>query len=130
MYTPLLRIVDSKNINIPINVGDMDQILESVKGYYEFVAAQGEEKIALRFNIEAFRNNYQLTDISRVRITCYGILVGSVTQAQLNIKAQFPSDSGAEPVAPHEVMAGSAHSTEDIHMKMYDVILAGIDSNE
>ena len=40
-------------------IDKIDNAIKAGKGYFEFVGEKNEEKVVLRFNIEAFKNNYK-----------------------------------------------------------------------
>ena len=44
-----------------------------------------ERKSVLRFNLQAFKNNYNLVDLSKMKLTYFGIKVGSCGENHLSI---------------------------------------------
>ena len=88
MFTPymvMLRMDD-----IPVDLARMDEVLVSAKGYYELLgeSADGSKRV-LRFNLRAFRNNYGLTDLGRMRLVFHGVLVGQTSEHALGMAAEF-----------------------------------------
>jgi hypothetical protein len=126
LYTPLLNMIEMKSEQI--NISKIDETLEKIKGLYELIAENsiGDKKI-LRFNIKAFRNNYNLADLSKMHLTFYSIEVGKMHIEQLNAKNEL--DFSKDDVVTSEmVLHGSKINNNEI--PIYDVILAGITSNE
>lgn len=44
-----------------------------------------DKKNILRFNLKAFKNNYNLVDLSKMKLTYYGIKVGTCSEDNLSI---------------------------------------------
>jgi hypothetical protein len=86
-------------------------------------------KCVLRFNIKAFRNNYGLTDISRMRLVFHGILVGGTSELSLSIEAEMSHDTVDEPVTALELVDGMREQSETL-LDVYDVLLAGVEHVE
>ena len=75
MYTPYMVIARTEELGV--DLARLDEALAGAKGYYELVGEDGNGGTRiLRFNIKAFRNNYGLTDLGRMRLIYHGILVG------------------------------------------------------
>ncbi|MFI7026285.1 DUF6414 family protein [Micromonospora sp. NPDC049900] len=126
MYTPYMVIARTEDQGV--DLARLDEALEGAKGYYELLG----EKLAdgpayvLRFNIKAFRNNYGLTDLGRMRLVFHGILVGQTTEERLDMKAEMSSEISEEPMTPQELIDG-ATASDDTLLDVYDVILAGVE---
>ncbi len=126
MYTPYMVIAKTEELGV--DLARLDEALESAKGYYELV---GEEmatgsKCVLRFNFRAFRNNYGLTDLGRMRLVFHGILVGSTTEDGLGMQAEMSGGTNAEPVTALELLDGPGAVAETF-LDVYDVLLAGVE---
>ena len=80
MFTPYLKMTTSEftSDGFAFDLSKVDEAFESGKGYYELKATNGKENYVFRFNIEAFRNNYGIADLTKMNLTYYGIRVGSV----------------------------------------------------
>jgi hypothetical protein len=126
MYTPFFNMIEMKNEQI--NFSKIDETLEKTKGLYELIAEnnRGDKKI-LRFNIKAFRNNYNLSDLLKIRLTFYSIEVGKMYVEQLNAKNEF-NFLKDDIITSEAILNGKEKDDEEIII--YDVILAGITSNE
>ena len=80
----------------------------------------------LRFNIKAFRNNYGLTDLGRMRLVFHGIHVGRTTERGLGMQAEMSGDRGDGPLTAADLVDGTASASGQL-LDVYDVILAGIE---
>lgn len=125
MYTPYMVIAKTEDQDI--DLARLDEALAGAKGYYELVGegADGSKRV-LRFNIRAFRNNYGLTDLGRMRLVFHGILVGQTMEHDLDIQAEMSDDVDEEPVTAAEILDGTGTRDDDL-LDVYDVILAGVE---
>lgn len=64
MYAPYL--IMSKDIDEQYDLSKLDEALKNARGYYELIASKPDEKYILRFNINAFRNNYGISDLVKM----------------------------------------------------------------
>ncbi len=133
MYTPYLNMMKMENDEI--NFSKIDETLERSKGYYELVAENEENKqIILRFNIKAFRNNYNLVDITKMNLTFFSIKVGKMKLSQLAAESELDFKSNNELVTAAEIIGNENNENNksneinerDESVSFYDVILAGI----
>jgi hypothetical protein len=126
MYTPYFNMIKLENAQI--NFSAIDETLEKSKGFYELIAEneEGNKKI-LRFNIEAFRNNYNLVDLTKMRLTFYSIEVGKMSLDQLKIKNEFDFDRNEKIISSSDIL-NTIQKTEE-YLPFYDVVLAGIIPN-
>lgn len=134
MFTPYL--IASKDQDADVDLARLDEALERAKGYYELIAESTDEaatRCVLRFNIQAFRNNYGLADLSKMRLVFHAIRVGMTTEAGLTMNAELDGfgqksakpKSGVEIARETEVDA--LNETDDEKLAVYDVLLAGVD---
>lgn len=128
MYTPYMIIAKTEDQGV--DLARLDEALASAKGYYELVgeAADGSKRV-LRFNIKAFRNNYGLTDLGRMRLVFHGVFVGQATEAGLGIEAEISAGSDDDAPTALELVDGLAPSQRAL-LDVYDVILAGVEYAE
>jgi hypothetical protein len=125
MFTPYMVML--KMDDLPLDLARMDDALTGAKGYYELLATGPDgSKRVLRFNIKAFRNNYGLTDLGRMRLVFHGILVGRTTEAALSMQAEMSGGEGGLPVTAVELVDGVKEHADDI-LDVYDVMLAGVE---
>lgn len=126
MYTPYLNMIDMDNAGIRFS--ELDSILEKGKGYYELVAEGEEEKIILRFNMHAFRNNYNLVDLTKMDLKFYSVEVGKMFLGDLDAENEF--DLNKEKILTSADLLDTKTENRLDEVKVYDVILAGIKPRE
>ena len=109
----------------------MDEALEKAKGYYELLGESvNDGKVVLRFNIRAFRNNYGLSDLTRMNLVFHGIEVGRTTAASLNIESEMAQGATGAPKLVDLIpdSAGADQSPkEDAALPVFDVVLAAVE---
>ncbi|QKY71310.1 DUF6414 family protein [Lentibacillus sp. CBA3610] len=129
MYTPYTVLL--KDDIDHINISKLDEALEHAKGYYELIGIKNNNKVVLRFNIDAFRNNYGLTDLIKMDLNYYAIQVGECLEDDLLMEKEM-SEETKEPnkLSAMDIFEGKC--PENPYLKVYDVILAGVgtDLNE
>ena len=52
-----------------IAIDKLDNALRNAKGYYEFVGTKARSRVVLRFNINAFRNSYTISDLLKMDLS-------------------------------------------------------------
>ena len=117
-------------------IDKIDNAIKAGKGYFEFVGEKNEEKVVLRFNIEAFKNNYKISDLLKMNLSIYGIKVGTTTLEKLNINNELNLDEkitiGKD--NPSYIKESDKQDEVDEEMKkeldVYDVLLAGVEKND
>jgi len=126
MFTPYLKITtsDFTSEGFTFDLSRIDEAFESGKGYYELIAEKGSSRYIFRFNIEAFRNNYGIADLTKMNLTYYGIEVGRTDVNLLDIGKEFNFE---------QRIINSAFDLEESYvnsneLKVYDILLAGIDT--
>lgn len=134
MYTPYMTIM--KVEDVPIDFAKIDEALERAKGYYELLATKADDptdRRVLRFNIRAFRNNYGLSDLGRMRLVFHAILVGETTEEGLTMDGEMStgdlSATSAQLPKPGDLLDGTAAEAKASTPKLevYDVVLAGVE---
>lgn len=130
MFTPYLKITKSdftSEDGFVFDISKMDDAFKSGKGYYELIAEKiendVERKHVLRFNIEAFRNNYGIADLSKMSLKYLAIKVGCVNELMLDISKEFNVEKDTISSA-FDIIDKTKKVDE---LEVYDVILAGID---
>lgn len=128
MYTPYFAML--KLDEVPVNLAELDNTLLSAKGYYELLGQSADgSKYILRFNIQAFRNNYGLVDLGRMRLVFHGIQVGEATESSLTMQAEMAPKSDPAPLTGLDIVDGTSTEPSAL-LDVYDVILAGIEYEE
>lgn len=126
MYTPYLNMMKLQDESI--NFQKIDETLEKSKGYYELIAINKSNKqVVLRFNIKAFRNNYNLVDLTRMDLSFYSVKVGKMDVNNLEAKKELNFKQQATLLTSDEIISG-IDATDKIEADVFDVILAGIKS--
>lgn len=127
MLTPYLTMTDGKvevAQGLNFNLALMDQALSSGRGYYELIVQQPSEKVVLRFNINAFRNNYSISDIVKMELDYHAIYVGTISEDSLEMQSEF-SEKKKE-ISGYDIVKSDTTASAVTSLKVYDVILAGI----
>ncbi|MNP26389.1 hypothetical protein D3C76_1192460 [compost metagenome] len=127
MMTPYLIMAEGKfeEDGVAFNVSRMDEALESGRGYYELIAESGVDKVILRFNIQAFRNNYGISDLVKMRLTYHAIEVGVFPEDNLSMKEEFNNSVTA--LTGLDVLNNNMNTETSNCLKVFDVILAGVE---
>lgn len=126
MYTPYLAML--KVDELPVNLAALDSALEAAKGYYELLGedSNGAKRI-LRFNIRAFRNNYGLADLGRMRLVFHGIAVGEAQESSLTMQAEMAPSAAIAPPTGLDVVDGPEPNHS---LPVFDVVLAGVENDQ
>lgn len=89
MFAPYMTMINKIN-EVPLDLTKTDDVLSSVKGYYELVGEDPEgKKYVFRFNLKAFRNNYGLADLERMVLVFHGVRVGKTYEKTLIWESGF-----------------------------------------
>ena len=125
MFTPYLKITksDFTSEGMTFDLSRMDEAFESGKGYYELISEKDSTKYVFRFNIETFRNNYGIADLTKMNLTYYGIKVGNVDVNLLDINKEFNFEQGSINSA-FDIEEAQTNTNE---LEVYDILLAGIE---
>ena len=133
LIAPFLSIVDGK---FPLKTDegdvanfDVTKIEEAIKkgrGYYEFETIDDNKEIILRFNQNAFRNSYTMSDLPKMLLTYYGIKVGKINKSDLQVQDEF--EFGTAKVSKRiDYTLDSKNTNEDKKIDVYDIVLAAIE---
>ncbi|HCD7270459.1 TPA: hypothetical protein NDZ16_002844, partial [Staphylococcus aureus] len=90
---------------------------------------KNENECIVRFNNKAFVNNYNLTDLSQMQLTLYGVKVGIIDINQLNFQNAINSIGFQNKVVTSisEETVNRSFNNEQSILEMYDIILAGVE---
>lgn len=126
IITPYMLMTEGKyklDSDMNLNIAKMDEAFENGKGYYELIVNENNIDYVLRFNIKAFRNNYVISDLTKMKLTYHAIEVGKIDLDRLNMKYEFD-------VTEHKPTSGIDVAKDSViekkKVKVFDVILAGI----
>lgn len=128
MLTPYLKMTDGQievSEGLNLNLSLMDEALDSGRGYYELMAEDNGETVVLRFNIKAFRNNYYISDLVKMKLNYHAIEVGMVNMGNLTMESEF-ADSEEHEISGYDLALSNDTNCQLDEIRVYDVILAGV----
>ena len=116
MYSSYLNIVPKEQI--PIDLEGLNNALLGERGYYQMLLnSEKEPSCVLRFNINAFKNDYSLADLSKMNLSYFGVKVGQCTKEQLSLEKEFE-------------ITGEISESSIKYLDVFDIVLAGVMSIE
>ena len=123
MYSSYLTIVPKEQM--PIDMEKLNEAVLGERGYYAMLLRnESKLKTVLRFNIKAFKNNYNLADLNKMELVFYGVKVGRCYLSELAIDKEFDFQKKTTSISAESIIDG-AESKEDC-LDVYDVVLAGV----
>ena len=128
MLTPYLKMTDGHievSDGLNLNLSLMDEALDSGRGYYELMVEENRETAVLRFNIKAFRNNYYISDLVKMKLDYHAIEVGTVNIGNLTMESEF-GNSAEKEISGYDLASSNGENYRIDEIKVYDVILAGV----
>ncbi|PRR76609.1 DUF6414 family protein [Clostridium thermopalmarium] len=124
MYSPYTIIFPKQDI--PIDLEKLNEALENARGYYEMkIFNEDPESSILRFNIKAFRNNYNLSDLTKMKLKYFAIKVGTCDVGKLDMSKEFDF---SKPTPTAESVLQQGTSISETLLTVYDVIFAGVEN--
>lgn len=125
MYSPYLIMGKDDMLNdIPFDLTKLDEALSNAKGYYELLIDNSTEKHVLRFNIDSFRNNYNIADLVKMDLTYFAVKVGKVREENLAMENEFNISSNT--IITARDMLNMEDTIEPDMLDVYDVVLSGV----
>lgn len=125
MYSSYLNVVPKEEI--PIDLGELNKAILGDRGYYQMLLeSEINPKTVLRFNINAFKNSYTLADLSKMKITYYGVKVGTCTMDQLSMENEFKFEKKRKEIDVAQIVTGKQNKNSNNLLDVYDVILGGV----
>lgn len=122
--------VDGEDISMDIS--KMNSVIRNSKGYFELIGKKegNKDDAIFRFNIDSFKNNYRIQDITRMNLKFFAIEVGKAKKSDLNFLKEFNIQDSVED--NYEDFVSNENnlkneSEDDKDLVVYDVILAGIE---
>ncbi|WP_057490144.1 DUF6414 family protein [Streptococcus orisasini] len=132
MYSSYLNIVPQDQI--PINIEGLNNAILGERGYYQMLAYDNENtqsQSVLRFNINAFKNSYTLVDLTKMDLSYYAVKVGKTTLEKLSLEKEFDVEVPESRIDIQEIVTGEKQEiNQENYLDVYDVVLAGVMSNE
>ena len=126
MYSPYTIIVPKDEV--PIDLDRLNEALDNARGYYEMLHVDTEGVTSvLRFNDIAFRNNYNLSDLTKMKLRFFAVKVGLCQMENLDMAKEFELSNEKEPPSAEEVldMEKGVSKTE---LFVFDVVIAGVEN--
>lgn len=128
-YTNMVAGSQGIDEEYTLNISKLDETLKQAKGYFEFKVKNDTCKKIYRFNIDALRNNYRSTDLTKMKLTLYSIRVGSIKEKELkfeeDLKSSFKNKDFKKTSYTEDEQLNETKN--EITFKLYDVILAGVE---
>ena len=129
MYSSYLNIVLKEQI--PIDLEGLNNALLGERGYYQMLLnSEKEPSCVLRFNINAFKNDYSLADLSKMNLSYFGVKVGQCTKEQLSLEKEFEIKSSTNIPNVKEIVTGEISESSIKYLDVFDIVLAGVMSIE
>lgn len=124
MYSPYTIIVPKDQM--PIDLEKLNEALENARGYYEMLLDDSSLGLSvLRLNSKAFKNNYNLSDLTKMKLIFYAVKVGVCTLDMLDMSKEFDFTTPA-PTAEDVLGVDNSNTLNDL--SVYDVIIAGVEN--
>lgn len=126
MYSSYLTIVPKDQL--PIDMEKLNEAVLGERGYYGMLLrTEDTPSSVLRFNIRAFRNNYNLTDLNKMELVYYGIKVGTCSFRELSMDKEFAFEKKKAVVSAESILDGENKRSEE-ELSVYDIVLAGVEA--
>jgi hypothetical protein len=115
---------DDKNNFKGIEIKNIERTLDRLSGYYEIKGISSDNKeMILRFNISGLRNNYTLSDLTKMDIKLYGIKVGKIDSIDLSFNTMLDRLSRQN---QSKIGIDFDAEQEDNMIPIYDILVAGV----
>lgn len=111
-----------------MEISKINKGLRDLKGYYELIGKDDHDTTRIfRFNIDAFRNNYRIQDLPKMKLKLYSIKVGKTSISQISMDNEFDTSSSNNAFNYSVMDKNNDNSQDDDLIPVFDVILAGIE---
>lgn len=135
LVAPFLSVIDgelpiktSDGQSMKLDITKIEEAIEKGRGYYEFVATIDGKDVIFRFNRNAFRNSYTMSDLPKMQLTYYAIHVGAINKSDLQVQKEFEFGTSNIPKRIDYAVASEGDNSTPM-TEVYDVVLAGIVEN-
>lgn len=127
LIAPYMSMMDGKvdldGSTLKIDPAKLEQALDKGRGFYEFVGVSNGKKFIIRFNRQAFRNGYTMSDLPKMELTYYAIKVGQISLDELDVSKEF--EFGAK--TPERLDYKRQNETEKADvLDVYDAVISGV----
>ena len=128
MYSSYLSIVPKEQLPFDFDVEKLNEAVLGERGYYAMLLkTESMPSSVLRFNINAFKNNYSLADLSKMNLTYYGVEVGTCKQSELGIDQEFDFQGKSPKVTAESILGMNEDApNQENDLAVYDIVLAGV----
>ena len=111
--------------NVSMSFSKLNSGIREIKGYFELIGYNKKQEIEriFRFNINSFKNNYRIHDLTKMTLKLYSIKVGATTISDLNFETQFNLQQ--RNLSFTGILENDRICSEQKY-PVYDVILAGV----
>ena len=118
-----MPLPDNSGNEFELDISKMADAIEQGRGYYEFIAKYRSKERIFRFNRTAFRNNYTMSDVTKMKLSVYAIKVGEVEKKDLDLNTEFQFGTQNK----NRVEYGTEDANQVTkRLEVFDVLLAGI----
>lgn len=136
LISPYFSMINNGNVpagDFSIAIEKLDNTLRNAKGYYEFVGTKkiqsdvsSNKTVIFRFNIDAFKNNYKVTDLLRMNLVIYAVKVGKSSLDKLSFQGEFDYITPLHDNPSYDGSISSDNLNQEDEIDVYDVLLAGV----
>ena len=127
MVSSYLNIVPQEQM--PIDLREFNKALLGERGYYQMLLnSEDIPTCVLRFNINAFKNSYTLADLSKMKLSYYGVWVGTCAPEELLLEKEFDFKKEKKLPTASEIIGEKIVSEKATQLDVYDIVLAGVSS--
>ena len=126
MYSSYLSVIPKEQL--PFDIEKLNEAVLSERGYYAMLLKKESTPASvLRFNINAFKNDYSLADLSKMDLTYYGVQVGTCKQGELGIDKEFEFQNKPAEVTAESILGVDEETQkQEDSLTVYDIVLAGV----
>lgn len=118
---PTMTASDINNFK-GFEIKKIESTLDKLSGYYEIKGSKKDgEKMILRFNISGLRNNYTLSDLTKIDMKIYGIKIGETDILDLKFDTFMDNIS-----LDNKSQIGKEFEDDSQSIPIYDVLVAGV----
>ncbi|MBD7939048.1 hypothetical protein H9655_18580 [Cytobacillus sp. Sa5YUA1] len=111
-------------------IDKIDETIRNAKGYYEFIGIGSKtehEEVVFRFNINAFKNNYNITDLRKMNLIIHAMHVGFAKKSDLTFNGEFELNNKKSNNPKFGERDSNREADEEVSLKVYDVLIAGVE---
>lgn len=130
LIAPYMNMMDGKleldgKEKLQIDVSKIEETMKHGRGYYEFIGMRDGRKVVFRFNLQAFRNNYTMSDLTKMDLSLYAIKVGKTKIEELDMSNEFEFGEKKKQRIEYDSDL-KVDQGQNSEIDVYDVLLAGI----